>query len=148
MFKECLYIVPWHLGGSFIAPRDLRAVGAPFGRPWLPSVRGCTRLSGAHGTLHSATITYLLIGCFSLLGGTGPLASANVSNCQLFVGRLAHRTVWHSARTVRWFIIDEVLVFPRVSCSAGPSGALQNNPIAPFLFQFSFAPLDLTFHSL
>jgi hypothetical protein len=29
----------------FIAQRDLGVVGAPFGRPWLPSVRGCTRPS-------------------------------------------------------------------------------------------------------
>jgi hypothetical protein len=41
------------LRGPFIAPRDLGAYGTPFGRPWLPSVRGCTGLSGAHQTLHS-----------------------------------------------------------------------------------------------
>jgi hypothetical protein len=35
------------LGVSFIAPRELGAVGAPFGRPLLPSVRWCTGLSGA-----------------------------------------------------------------------------------------------------
>jgi hypothetical protein len=42
------------LGVPFIAPRDLRLVGAPFSRPWLPSVRGCTRLSDAHQTMNSA----------------------------------------------------------------------------------------------
>jgi hypothetical protein len=41
------------LGVSFIAPRELGAVGAPFGRPLLPSVRWCTELSGAHRTVNS-----------------------------------------------------------------------------------------------
>jgi hypothetical protein len=54
--------------GPFIAPRDLGAIGAPFGRPWLPSVRGCTGLSGAHRTVNSATTTKSLIGWFPVLG--------------------------------------------------------------------------------
>ena len=33
------------LGVSFIAPRQLGAVGTPFGRQFLPSVRGRTGLS-------------------------------------------------------------------------------------------------------
>ena len=37
----------------FIAPRELRAVGAPFGRPLLPSVRWRTGLSGAHWIVNS-----------------------------------------------------------------------------------------------
>jgi hypothetical protein len=41
------------LGVPFIDPRELGAVGAPFGKLWLPSVRGCTRLSGAHRTVNS-----------------------------------------------------------------------------------------------
>jgi hypothetical protein len=43
-----------HLGVPFIAPRKLGAVGAPFGRPCLPSVHGCTELSGAHRTVNNA----------------------------------------------------------------------------------------------
>jgi hypothetical protein len=54
VLKVCLCSAPWHLGCPFVAPRDLGVVGTPFGRPWLPSVRGCTRLFGAHRTLHSA----------------------------------------------------------------------------------------------
>jgi hypothetical protein len=46
-------------GVPFIASRDLGAVGAPFGRPWLPSVRGCTGLSGAHRTVSSVRIPSL-----------------------------------------------------------------------------------------
>jgi hypothetical protein len=53
----------------FIAPRDLGAVIAPFGKPWLPSVRGCTGLSGAHRTVNNATARDPLIGDFLLLKG-------------------------------------------------------------------------------
>jgi hypothetical protein len=55
------------LGVPFISPRDLGAVGAPFGRPWLPFVRGCTGLSSAHRTVNSATTRDPLIGDFLLL---------------------------------------------------------------------------------
>jgi hypothetical protein len=54
----------------FIAPRDLGAVGAPFGRLWLPSVHGCIGLSGAHRTMNSATTKNPLIGYFLLLGAS------------------------------------------------------------------------------
>jgi hypothetical protein len=68
MLKVCLCSVTWRLGGPFIAQRDLGAIGAPFGRPRLPSVCGCTGLSGAHRTLHSATATDRFIDYFPLLG--------------------------------------------------------------------------------
>jgi hypothetical protein len=70
MLKECLCSAPWCLGSPWIAPRDLGVVGALFGRPWLPSVRGCTGLSGALQTLRSATATDHLMECFPLLGDT------------------------------------------------------------------------------
>jgi hypothetical protein len=41
------------LGVPFIAPRELGSVRAPFGRPWLSSVCGCTRLLGAHQIVNS-----------------------------------------------------------------------------------------------
>jgi hypothetical protein len=61
-----------HLGVPFIAPRDLGAVGAPFGRPWLSSVRGCTGLSSAHRTVNSAMATESLIGWFPIWGEAAP----------------------------------------------------------------------------
>jgi hypothetical protein len=48
----CLGNSSMHLG-FFIAPRGLRAVGAPFVRLWLPSVRGCTELSYRCACAHS-----------------------------------------------------------------------------------------------
>jgi hypothetical protein len=57
-----------HLGVPFMAPMDLGAVGAPFGRPWLPFVRGCIGLSGAHRTVNSATTMKSWIGWFHVLG--------------------------------------------------------------------------------
>jgi hypothetical protein len=85
MLKMCLGTSPWHLGGPFL--RDLGLVGAPFVRPWLPSVGGCTRLSCAHQTLHNATIMYLLIGYFLLLGAP---------DCLVVGTRLsgAHANLW------------------------------------------------------
>jgi hypothetical protein len=44
------------LGVPFIAPRQLGAVGAPFGRQFLPSVCRCTGLSGTHRTVNSTSI--------------------------------------------------------------------------------------------
>jgi hypothetical protein len=54
MFNDCLVLSSMRLGVPFIAPRELGAVGAPFGRLWLPSVRGCTGLSAAHRTVNRA----------------------------------------------------------------------------------------------
>jgi quinol-cytochrome oxidoreductase complex cytochrome b subunit len=69
VLKGCLGTAPWCLGGPFIAPRDLGAIEALFGSPWLPSVRGCTRLFGAHWTLHNAMVNGSLIGHFLFSGG-------------------------------------------------------------------------------
>jgi hypothetical protein len=74
VLKGCLGAAPWHLGGRFIALRDLGAVGAPFGRPWLPYVHR--------------------IICVSFL----PWQSRPLST----VGHLAHRTVQWSLVTVGW----------------------------------------------
>jgi hypothetical protein len=50
------------LGVPFIAPRDLGAIGAPFGRLWLPFVCGCTGLSGAQRIVnrHGQRIAWLV----------------------------------------------------------------------------------------
>jgi hypothetical protein len=53
MFNGSLVYYSMCLGVPFIAPRQLGAIGAPFGRPWLPSIHRCTGLSGAHRTVNS-----------------------------------------------------------------------------------------------
>jgi hypothetical protein len=47
MIKECLDISSMRLGASFIAPRQLGAVGGNLGRQFLPSVGWRTGQSGA-----------------------------------------------------------------------------------------------------
>jgi hypothetical protein len=48
-----------HLGVPFIALRQLEAVGAPFGRSLLPSVRGRTGQSGAPLDSEQFVISFL-----------------------------------------------------------------------------------------
>jgi hypothetical protein len=47
MFRECLVFCFMRLGVSFIAPRQLGAVGDQLGRQFLPSVEWCTGQSSA-----------------------------------------------------------------------------------------------------
>jgi hypothetical protein len=42
-----------HIGGPFISPRTKTIIPSLFGRPWLPSVRGYTGLSGAHQAVNN-----------------------------------------------------------------------------------------------
>jgi hypothetical protein len=51
-----------HLGVPFIAPRGLGAVEVSFGRTWLPSICGCTGLSGGAPDSSYITTTNHLIG--------------------------------------------------------------------------------------
>jgi hypothetical protein len=152
------------LGVPFIAQRDLGAVGAPFGRPWLPSVRACTGLSGAHRTVNSATTTKSLIGWFPVLGGTGLFGGA--LDCPVLLLTVGPRLTW--LLTIRdWHTglsaprADGPVNYSRCrlellrgsswpnrapSCPVHtrPSGALQSNNPFPFSFLFSFASFDLT----
>jgi hypothetical protein len=97
MFSGCLVYCSMRLGVPFIAPRDLEVVRALFGRLWLPSVRGCTGLSGAHQIVNSARdgrdteSSDLLISCSG--GGTGPSGApldywpkADVAACRCTIG--------------------------------------------------------------
>jgi hypothetical protein len=54
MFNGGLVFCSMCLGVPFIAPRQLGAVGAPFVRQELPSVRGRTGQSGAPPDMNSA----------------------------------------------------------------------------------------------
>jgi hypothetical protein len=68
------------LGVPFVAPRQLGAVGVPFGRPFLPSVGWRTE--------HEQ----------SLSGARSPSISGEADRCVL--GPLAHRTLFGAHRTV------------------------------------------------
>jgi hypothetical protein len=54
MFNGGLVCYSMCLGVPFIAPRQLGSVGAPFGRQFLPSIRGRTEQSGAPPDMNSA----------------------------------------------------------------------------------------------
>jgi hypothetical protein len=52
MIKECLVVSSICLGASFIAPRQLGAIGGNMGRQFLPSVEWRTGQSGAPPDMH------------------------------------------------------------------------------------------------
>jgi hypothetical protein len=115
MFNRCLLWSSMHLWVPFIAPRDLGAIRAPFGRPWLPSVRRCTRLSGAQWTVQRLRIVWLAAFLFwgapdCPVGGTrlsgAPIDCWTPTDVASSRWLLAHCTVRRYARTVRWIIAD------------------------------------------
>jgi hypothetical protein len=59
MLSECLVFCSMCLGVSFIAPRQLGAIGDQLGRQFLPSVERCTGQSGApqDSPVHHRTAT-------------------------------------------------------------------------------------------
>jgi hypothetical protein len=88
MLSECLCSSSMRLGVSFIALRQLGAVGVQQGRPNLPSVGWCTGQSGAPPDSHcSCPVRDLL----PFLAHSTVAAS----------GQLAHRTLSGAHRTVR-----------------------------------------------
>jgi hypothetical protein len=59
MFNVCLVLCSMRLGVPFIAPRELGAIGAPFGRLWFPSVRRRSGQSGAPTDNEQYLISFL-----------------------------------------------------------------------------------------
>jgi hypothetical protein len=53
MFSECLVLCSMRVEVPFIAPRQLGAVGIPFGWQFLPSVGWCTGQSDAPPDMNS-----------------------------------------------------------------------------------------------
>jgi hypothetical protein len=147
------------LGIPFIAPRDLGAVGAPFGRLWLPSVRGCKGLSGAYRTMNSAMTKNPLVCYFLLLrapdclvGGTGPSGTpldycleADVAASHWLAGTpdcLVHRADGPVNYSRQRLIFSEGTRFGG-PCTR-PSSAMQTRLFSPFSILISFAPFGLT----
>jgi hypothetical protein len=122
MFLVSLVFSSMRLGVSFIAPRQLGAVGGQLGRPNLPSVGWCTEQSGAPPDSHcSCPVRDLLP--YLAHPTVGPR------------GRLEHRTVRCAQPTIaaghaspadcaanhwRW----RLLAHRTVRCTTGQSGEL------------------------
>jgi hypothetical protein len=70
VLKVCLGNIFICLGGPFIAPRDLGAVGASFGCSQHSLSAGALECAVAYRTLHSATIKRFPIGHFPFQVGT------------------------------------------------------------------------------
>jgi hypothetical protein len=88
MIKECLCVSSMRLGASFIAPRQLGAVGSNLGRQFLPFVGWCTGQSGAPPDNHCSMSGVDLLPF---------LAQPTIGSS----GWLAHRTLFGAHRTVR-----------------------------------------------
>jgi hypothetical protein len=120
MFKECLVFCSMRLGVPFIAPRQLGAVWAPFGRNWLPSVRGRTGQSGAPPDSEQCAIAFLF--WWSL-----PLQPP---------APVAHRTVWCNLLTVAWAMCHPLIVWSTVgwarSWHTGQSGNYSRGALSIF----------------
>jgi hypothetical protein len=92
------------LGVSFIAPRQLGAVGDQLGRQFLPSIEWCTRQSGAPPDSHCSS----------------PVRDLLQNQAHLTVapwGWLAHRTLSGAHRTVR--CTQPTVGASHVSCADG-----------------------------
>jgi hypothetical protein len=87
MFSECLVFCSMRLGVPFIAPRQLGAVGVPFGRQFLPYVEWRTGQSGAPPDMNNACPVPDLFPYLAkpTVGPSIPLAHRTLSG--------AHRTV-------------------------------------------------------
>jgi hypothetical protein len=147
---------------SFYIPKGPRSRWSSIWKALVAFCPWCAGLSGAHRTLHSATVAYLLIGYFLLLGCTG------------FSGGW-HRTVRCSYRSLapadmsnsRWPAVtpdcpalcaEHLVNYSRGSLpilKSNPYGltvtrlsdAMLNNLDSPFSCQLSFAPFGLTSYS-
>jgi hypothetical protein len=79
MFNGCLVLCSMRLGVPFIAPRQLGAVGNPFGRQFLPSVGWRTGQSGAPPDMNSARF---LSSCSEAYRcAFGPLGAPDIVRC-------------------------------------------------------------------
>jgi hypothetical protein len=150
------------LGDPFIAPRQLGAVGAPFGRQFLPSDHGRIGLSGAHRTVNSTSTgrdrespDWLV--SFSVGAPNGPvrhMTGGSWSTWQVAIARLVHQTVPAPRADCPMIYSRRSQKNPRAEsladrapdCPVGgtePSGAAQSNTSSTFLPLSSFDSFGL-----
>jgi hypothetical protein len=128
LLSECLDCSSMRLGVSFIAPRQLGAIGGQQGRQFLPSVGWRTGQSGAPPDSHYscpvcdllpivaqptvATLGWLATGQSGAPADRwrGPRVARGLRGRPLRWQPLAHRTV-------RWIIAVCRQIFPRAACS-------------------------------
>jgi hypothetical protein len=127
MFNGGLVCCSMRLGVPFIAPRQLGAVGSPFGRQFLPSIGWRTGQSGAPPDMNSARFVSFLgeADCWAL-GPLGTLdspvrpsdvGSGHVSPIDHAVDRWCGRC-WLTGqfgayRTVQWILATALSVISR-----------------------------------
>jgi hypothetical protein len=159
MFNGGLVLCSMRLWVPFIAPRQLEAVGAPFGRQFLPSVCRCTGLSGAHRTVNSTSpcrgrespdwLVSFSMGHRTVRCAIWPLALIDVAGSRCTVGApdcpapRADCPMIYSWRGQRKTRERRVFADRAPDCpvnGAGPSGAAQS---APFLWSFVCLPLTI-----
>jgi hypothetical protein len=127
MIKECLVYSFMRLGVSFIAPRQLGAIGSNPGRQFLPSVGWRTRQSGAPPDRYCSMSC---ADCFPILAqptveDLEPLAHRTLSGAHRTV-RCPHLTVGSATRHAR-------IAWPTVGSAdrwlTGQSGAPPDSPV-------------------
>jgi hypothetical protein len=93
------------LGVPFIAPRQLRAVGDPIGKQFLPSVDWCTEQSGAPLDMNSSYPVHDLLHFLAkpTVGSLVPLAHQTLSDAHQIV-RYDHPTI--ASTTCRSLIVQ------------------------------------------
>jgi hypothetical protein len=127
MFNGGLVFCSMRLGVPFIAPRQPGAVGTPFGRQFLPSVRRCT---GQWTVRAQDAVKNPLIGWFPFLWGTGPSGAPydhwRLSTWRVAIARLEHRTIRRLTRTFSWFIANGARGKPRATSLHRPCTRLSD----------------------
>jgi hypothetical protein len=156
MFNGGLVCCSMRLGDPFIAPRQLGAVGAPFGRQFWPFVRGRTGLSGAYRTVNSTStvrdrespdwlvsfsVGHRTIWCVIWPLALGRRSMADTPDCQ---APRADCPVNYSRRSQEnpraESLADRA---PECPVHTGPSGAAQSSTFSSFLSLSSFYSFGL-----
>jgi hypothetical protein len=143
MLRECLVFSSMHLGVTFIAPRQIGAVGDQLGRQFLPSVEWCTGQSGAPDSLvhQRTTIVHVRCAISFHIGRSRPLllgAGWRTGHCLVHTGQSGASNRPLELATCRALIARTTVCHWR-SWLIGQSGAPLDSPV-----NFSCTPLSFS----